>query len=149
MMKENLNSKLNDAITKFCKKESLRILKERMTNVIFEDKTESTEILEFPSIETGREGTNLKLVLGEKRNDEKENEDKKGNGEQHNDNDGLEPEVDYFLDGNEFDNEGTKNDGEINRKENDEKNKAKLKQKRMMERLMKMRMMKRKKIRRL
>nr|KAJ0189704.1 hypothetical protein LSAT_V11C800407200 [Lactuca sativa] len=41
-MKEKLNSKLNDAIKKFPKKESFMILKGKITNVIVGDKTEST-----------------------------------------------------------------------------------------------------------
>ncbi|CAH1427166.1 unnamed protein product [Lactuca virosa] len=46
-MKEKLNSKLNDAITKFPEKESFRIFKEKMTNIIVEEKTESTKLFEF------------------------------------------------------------------------------------------------------
>ncbi|CAH1423379.1 unnamed protein product [Lactuca virosa] len=57
-MKEKLNSKLNDAITKFPEKESFRIFKENMTNIIVEEKTESTTLFEFPSNETGVEGIN-------------------------------------------------------------------------------------------
>ncbi|CAH1430228.1 unnamed protein product [Lactuca virosa] len=88
MTKEKLNSKLNDAITKFPKKESFRIFKENMTNIIVEEKTESTNFFEFPSNEAGLEGINLTPVMGQKTNDEKENEDKEGNGEEDNDNDG-------------------------------------------------------------
>ncbi|CAI9285757.1 unnamed protein product [Lactuca saligna] len=57
-MKEKLNSKLNDAITQFLEKESFRIFKEMMKNIIVEEKTESTTRFEFPSNETGVEGIN-------------------------------------------------------------------------------------------
>ncbi|CAH1427160.1 unnamed protein product [Lactuca virosa] len=90
-MKEKLNSKLNDAITKFPEKESFRIFKEKMTNIIVEEKTESTTLFEFPN--------------------------KEGNGEEDNDNDESQPEVDYLLDSNETENEGIKNDGDKNQKE--------------------------------
>ncbi|CAH1440239.1 unnamed protein product [Lactuca virosa] len=46
-MKEKLNSKLNDAITKFPEKESFRISKEKMTNITVEEKTESTTLFNF------------------------------------------------------------------------------------------------------
>nr|KAJ0218767.1 hypothetical protein LSAT_V11C300114870 [Lactuca sativa] len=111
-MKEKLNSKLNDAIT-FLEKESFRILKEKITNI----KLKAQSFLEFPSNETGLEGINLTPVMGEKRNNEKDNEDKEGNGEEDNDNDGPKPEVVYLLDGNDAENKGTKNDGETNKKE--------------------------------
>ncbi|CAH1414052.1 unnamed protein product [Lactuca virosa] len=75
-MKEKLNSKLNDAITKFPEKESFRIFKEKMTNIIVEEKIESTTLFEFPSNETGVEGINLTPIMGQKTNDQKENEDK-------------------------------------------------------------------------
>nr|KAJ0189500.1 hypothetical protein LSAT_V11C800448660 [Lactuca sativa] len=38
-MKEKLNSKLNNAIKKFLEKESFRIFKEKMTNIIVEENT--------------------------------------------------------------------------------------------------------------
>ncbi|CAH1421103.1 unnamed protein product [Lactuca virosa] len=115
-MKEKLNSKLNDAITKFPEKESFRIFKEKMTNTIVEEKTESTTLFEFPSNETGVEGINLTPIMGQKTNDQKENEDDEGNREEENDNDGSQPEVDYLLDSNEAENEGIKNDGDKNKK---------------------------------
>nr|KAJ0196115.1 hypothetical protein LSAT_V11C700373780 [Lactuca sativa] len=46
-MKEKLNLKLNDAITKFPEKESFRIFKEKITNIIVEEKTKSTNFLNF------------------------------------------------------------------------------------------------------
>nr|KAJ0226339.1 hypothetical protein LSAT_V11C100033850 [Lactuca sativa] len=105
-MKEKLNSKLNNAITKFPAKESCRIFKEKMKNIIVEEKTESTNIFEFPSNETGVEGINLTPLMAQKTNDQQENEDKEGNGEEDNDNDESQPE-----------NEGINNDGEKNKKE--------------------------------
>ncbi|CAH1436285.1 unnamed protein product [Lactuca virosa] len=116
-MKEKLNSKLSDAITKFPEKESFRIFKEKMTNIIVEEKTQSTTLFEFPSNETGVEGINLTPVMGQKTNDQKENEDKEGNCEEDNDNDGSQLEVYYLLDSNEAENEGIKNDGDNNQKE--------------------------------
>ncbi|CAH1427702.1 unnamed protein product [Lactuca virosa] len=116
-MKKKLNSKLNDAITKFPEKESFRIFKEKMTNIIIEEKTESTTLFEFPSNETGVEGINLTPIMGQKPNDQKENEDIEGNGEEYNGNDESQPEVDYLLDSNEAENEGIKNDGDKNQKE--------------------------------
>ncbi|CAH1422035.1 unnamed protein product [Lactuca virosa] len=62
---------------------------------------------------------------GSKIDDEKEIEDKEGNGEEDNDNDGSQPEVDYFLDGNEAENEGIKNDGDNNKKEGETEEKEK------------------------
>nr|KAJ0187440.1 hypothetical protein LSAT_V11C900479030 [Lactuca sativa] len=112
-MKEKLNSKLNDVMTKFLKKESFRIFKEKMTNMIFQEKTESTTLFNFPSNETGVEGINLTPIMGQKTNDQKENEDKEGNGEEDSDNDASQPEVDYLLDSNE----GIKNDVGKNQKE--------------------------------
>ncbi|CAH1422648.1 unnamed protein product [Lactuca virosa] len=88
-----------------------------MTNIIIEEKTESTTLYEFPSNETGVEGINLTPIMGQKTNDQKENEDKEGNGEEDNDNDESQPKVDYFLDSNEAENEGIKNDGDKNKKE--------------------------------
>ncbi|CAH1441028.1 unnamed protein product [Lactuca virosa] len=116
-MKEKYNSKFNDAIRKFPKKESFRIFKENITNIIVEEKLESTTLFEFPCNETGVEGINLTPVMGQKTNDEKENEDIEGNGEEDNDNDGSQPQVDYLLDSNEAENEGIKNDGDNNKKE--------------------------------
>ncbi|CAH1414514.1 unnamed protein product [Lactuca virosa] len=116
-MKEKLNSKLNDAITKFPEKESFRIFEEKMTNIIGEEKTEGTTIFEFPSNQTGFEGINLTPIICQKTNDQKENEDKEGNGEEDNDNDGSQPEEDYLLDSNEAENERIKNDGDNNQKE--------------------------------
>nr|KAJ0189792.1 hypothetical protein LSAT_V11C800443450 [Lactuca sativa] len=46
-MKEKLNSKLNDAMTKFPEKESFRIFKEKMKNMIVEEKTESITLFNF------------------------------------------------------------------------------------------------------
>ncbi|CAH1450516.1 unnamed protein product [Lactuca virosa] len=115
-MKEKLNLKLNDAITKFPEKESFRIFEEKMTNIIGEEKTEGTTIFEFPSNQTGFEGINLTPITGQKTNDQKENEDKEGNGEEDNDNDGSQPEEDYLLDSNEAENERIKNDGDNNKK---------------------------------
>nr|KAJ0214717.1 hypothetical protein LSAT_V11C400212090 [Lactuca sativa] len=145
-IKEKLSSKLNDAITTFPEKESFKIFSENITNIIVEDKSESKFFFEFPINETGLEGFNLTLVMGEKANDKKQNEDKKkGNGEEDNGNDGPEPKVDYFFDGNEAENEGTKNDGETNKKMVLKRiRKVKLKQKRKIDKSMKMRMMKRK-----
>nr|KAJ0205093.1 hypothetical protein LSAT_V11C500271640 [Lactuca sativa] len=120
-MKEKLNSKLNDAITKIPEKEIFRIFKEKMTNIIVEEKTKSTTFFEFPSNETGVESINLTPVMGQKTNDEKENEDKEVNGEEDNDSDGSQPELDYFLDSNEAENEGIKNDGDNNKKEGETK----------------------------
>ncbi|CAH1444842.1 unnamed protein product [Lactuca virosa] len=117
-MKERLNSKLSDAITKFPKKESFRNLKDKITNLVVEDKNGSMENFQA-----------MKLDL------------KGVNGEEDNDNDGPEPEVDYLLDGNDAENdgetnkkgsdekkmegetEGTYNDREINENENDEEKK--------------------------
>ena len=65
-MKEKLNSKLNDAMTKFPEKESFRIFKEKMTNMIVEEKTESSTLFNFPSNETGVEGINLTPIMGQK-----------------------------------------------------------------------------------
>ncbi|CAH1412521.1 unnamed protein product [Lactuca virosa] len=115
-MKEKLNSNLNDAITKFPKKESFRIFKEKMTNIIVGEKTESTTLFEFPSNETGVEGINLTPIMGQKTNDQKENEDEEENHEEENDNDGSQPEVDYLLDSNEAENEAINNDGDKNKK---------------------------------
>ncbi|CAI9298159.1 unnamed protein product [Lactuca saligna] len=92
-VEEKLNSKLNDAMTKFPKKESFRIFKEKMTNMIVEEKTESTTLSIFPSNETGVEGINLTPIMCLKTNDQKENEDKEGNGEEDSDNDASQPEV--------------------------------------------------------
>ncbi|CAI9277748.1 unnamed protein product [Lactuca saligna] len=58
-LKEKLNSKLNDAMKEFPEKESFRILKEKITNMIVEEKTKSTTLFNFPSNETGVEGINL------------------------------------------------------------------------------------------
>nr|KAJ0196963.1 hypothetical protein LSAT_V11C700381270 [Lactuca sativa] len=82
-MKEKLNSKLNDAMTKFPEKERI----------------------------------NLTPIMGQKTNDQTENEDKEGNGEEDNDNGASQPEVDYLLDSNEADNEGIKNNADKNKKE--------------------------------
>ncbi|CAI9292937.1 unnamed protein product [Lactuca saligna] len=95
-MKKKLNSKLNDAITKFPEKESFRILEEKMTNIIGEEKTEGTTNFEFPR-----------------------------NHEEGNDNDGSQLEVDYLLDSNEAENEGIKNDGDKNQKEGETEVKGK------------------------
>nr|KAJ0187935.1 hypothetical protein LSAT_V11C900464300 [Lactuca sativa] len=65
-MKEKLNSKLNDVMTKFPEKESFRIFKEKMTNMIVEEKTESSTLFNFPSNETGVEGINLTPITGQK-----------------------------------------------------------------------------------
>ncbi|CAI9280562.1 unnamed protein product [Lactuca saligna] len=116
-MKEKLNSKLNDAMTKFPEKESFRIFKETMTNMIFEEKTESITLFNFPINETGVEGFNSTPIMGQKTNDQTENEDKEGNGEEDSDNGASQPEVDYLLNSNEADNEGIKNDAYKNKKE--------------------------------
>nr|KAJ0216759.1 hypothetical protein LSAT_V11C300127850 [Lactuca sativa] len=116
-MKEKLNSKLNDAMTKFLKKESFRIFKEKMTNMIVEEKTESTTLFNFPINETGVEGINLTPIMGQKTNDQTENEDKEGNGEEDSDNGASQPKVDYLLDSNKADNEEIKNDADKNKKE--------------------------------
>ncbi|CAH1435810.1 unnamed protein product [Lactuca virosa] len=116
-MKEKLNSKLNDAITKFLEKESFRIFEEKMTNIIGEEKAEGTTIFEFPCNQTRFEGINLTPIICQKTNDQKEYEDKEGNGEEDNDNDGSQPEEDYLLDSNEAENERIKNDGDNNKKE--------------------------------
>nr|KAJ0188055.1 hypothetical protein LSAT_V11C900473260 [Lactuca sativa] len=116
-MKEKLNSKLNDAMTKFLEKESFRIFKEKMKNMIVEEKTESTTLFNFPINEIGVEGINLTPIMGQKTNDQTENEDKEGNGEEDSDNGASQPEVDYLLDSNEADNEGIKNDADKNKKE--------------------------------
>nr|KAJ0215009.1 hypothetical protein LSAT_V11C300129960 [Lactuca sativa] len=113
-MKEKLNSKLNDAITKFPEKESFRIFDENMTNIIGEEKTEGTTIFEIPSNQTGFEGINLTLIM-----------DDEGNHEEVNDNDGSQSEVDYLLDSNEGENEGIKNDGDKNKKESETEVKGK------------------------
>nr|KAJ0213480.1 hypothetical protein LSAT_V11C400189490 [Lactuca sativa] len=106
---EKMNSKLNDAITKFPER--------KITNITVEEKTESTYFFGFPSNETGLEGINLTPIMRQKTNDEKENEDKEANGEEDNDNNGSQPKVEYLLDGNEVENEGIKNDGDNNKKE--------------------------------
>ncbi|CAI9275529.1 unnamed protein product [Lactuca saligna] len=116
-LKEKLNSKLYDAMIKFPEKESFRIFKEKITNMIVEEKTESTTLFNFPSNETGVEGINLTPIMGQKTNDKKENEDKEGNGEEGNDNDASQLEVDYLLDSNEPENEAIKNDADKNKKE--------------------------------
>nr|KAJ0211047.1 hypothetical protein LSAT_V11C400167070 [Lactuca sativa] len=116
-MKEKLNSKLNDAMTKFPEKESFRIFKEKMKNMIVEEKTESTTLFNFPINEIGVEGINLTPIMGQKTNDQTENEDKEGNGEEDSDNGASQPEVDYLLDSNEADNEGIKSDADKNQKE--------------------------------
>ncbi|CAI9285881.1 unnamed protein product [Lactuca saligna] len=116
-MKEKLNSKLNDAMTKFPEKESFRIFKEKMKNMIVEEKTESTKLFNFPINEIGVEGINLTPIMGRKTNDQTENEDKEGNGEEDSDNGASQPEVDYLLDSNEAYNEGIKNDADKNKKE--------------------------------
>ena len=54
--------------------------------------------------------------MDQKTNDEKHNEDKEGNCEEDNDNDGSLPKVYYLLDGNEARNEGIKNNGDNNKK---------------------------------
>ncbi|CAI9286695.1 unnamed protein product [Lactuca saligna] len=115
-MKEKLNSKLNDAMTKLPEKESLRIFKEKMKNMIVEEKTESTTLFNFPINEIGVEGINLTPITGQKTNDQTENEDKEGNGEEDSDNGASQPEVDYLLDSNEADNEGIQNDADKNKK---------------------------------
>nr|KAJ0214177.1 hypothetical protein LSAT_V11C400224810 [Lactuca sativa] len=120
-VKEKLNSKLNDPMTKFPEKESFRIFKEKMTNMIVEEKTESTTLFNFPINETGVEGINLTPIMGQKTNDQTENEDKEGNGEEDNDNGASQPEVDYLLDSNEADNEGIENDADKNKKKKDGK----------------------------
>nr|KAJ0228268.1 hypothetical protein LSAT_V11C100046810 [Lactuca sativa] len=86
-MKENPNSKLNDAIKKFPEKQSFRIFKEKMTNIIVEEKTKNTTLFEFPCNEIGVE-------------------DKDGNGDKDNENDRS-----------QLKNEGIKNDGDNNQKE--------------------------------
>nr|KAJ0213987.1 hypothetical protein LSAT_V11C400193740 [Lactuca sativa] len=116
-MKEKLNSKLNDAMTKFPEKKSFRIFKEKMTNMIVEEKTESTTLFNFPINETRVEGINLTPIMGQKTNDQTENEDKEGDGEEDSDNGASQPEVDYLLDSNEADNEEIKNDADNNQKE--------------------------------
>nr|KAJ0216431.1 hypothetical protein LSAT_V11C300139820 [Lactuca sativa] len=116
-MKEKLNSKLNDVITKFPEKESFWIFKENMTNIIVGEKTKSTTLFEFPSNETIVEGINLTPIMGQKTNDQKDNEDEEGNRKEENDDDGSQPEVDYLLDSNEVENEGIKNDEDKNQKE--------------------------------
>nr|KAJ0216445.1 hypothetical protein LSAT_V11C300134480 [Lactuca sativa] len=116
-MKEKLNSKFNDAMTKFPEKESFRIFKEKMTNMIVEEKTESTTLFNFPINETRVEGINLTPIMGQKTNDQTENEDKEGNGEEDSDNGASQPEVDYLLDSDEADNEEIKNDADKNKKE--------------------------------
>ncbi|CAI9300606.1 unnamed protein product [Lactuca saligna] len=116
-MKEKMNSKLNDAMTKFPEKESFRIFKEKMKNMIVEGKTESTKLFNFPINEIGVEGINLTPIMGQKTNDRTENEDKEGNGEEDSDNGASQPEVDYLLDSNEAYNEGMKNDANKNQKE--------------------------------
>ncbi|CAI9261277.1 unnamed protein product [Lactuca saligna] len=116
-MKEKLNSKLNDAMTKFPEKESFRIFKEKITNMIVEEKTESTTLFNFPINETGVEGINLTPIMGQKTNDQTENEDKEANGEEDSDNGASQPKVDYLLDSNEADNEEIKNDIDKNQKE--------------------------------
>nr|KAJ0204525.1 hypothetical protein LSAT_V11C500235780 [Lactuca sativa] len=103
-LKEKLNSKLNDAMTKFPEKESFRIFKEKVTNMIVEEKTESTTLFNFPSNETRFEGINLTPIM-------------EGNGEEDSDNDASQPEVDYLLDSNEAENEAIKNDADKNKKE--------------------------------
>nr|KAJ0208745.1 hypothetical protein LSAT_V11C400193690 [Lactuca sativa] len=108
-MKEKLNSKLNDAMTKFPEKKSFRIFKEKMTNMIVEEKTESTTLFNFPINETRVEGINLTPIM--------ENEDKEGDGEEDSDNGASQREVDYLLDSNEADNEEIKNDADNNKKE--------------------------------
>ncbi|CAI9277187.1 unnamed protein product [Lactuca saligna] len=118
-VKEKLNSKLNDAMTKFPEKESFRIFKENMKNMIVEEKTKSTTLFNFPINETGVEGFNLTPIMGQKTNDQTENEDKEGNGEEDSDNGASQPEVDYLLDSNEADNEGIKNDADKNKKEDE------------------------------
>ena len=65
-MKEKLNSKLNDAMTKFPEKESFRIFKEKMSNMIVEEKTESKTLFNFPINETGVEGIILTQIMGQK-----------------------------------------------------------------------------------
>nr|KAJ0211996.1 hypothetical protein LSAT_V11C400204840 [Lactuca sativa] len=92
-MKEKLNSKLNDAMTKFPEKESFRIFKEKMINMIVKEKTESTTLFNFPINETGVEGINLTPIMGQKTNDQIENEDKEGNGEEDSDNGASQPEI--------------------------------------------------------
>ncbi|CAI9285377.1 unnamed protein product [Lactuca saligna] len=116
-MKEKLNSKLNDAMTKFPEKESFRIFKEKMNNMIVEEKTESTTLFNFPINEIGVEGINLTPIMGQKTNDQTENEDKEGNGEEDSDNGASQPEVDYLFDSNESNNKGIKNDADKNKKE--------------------------------
>ena len=116
-MKEKLNSKLNDAMTKFPEKESFRIFKEKMKNMIVKEKTESTTLFNFPINEIGVEGINLTPIMGQKTNDQTENEDKEGNGEEDSDNGASQPEVDYLLDSNEAYNEGIRNDADKNQKE--------------------------------
>nr|KAJ0194691.1 hypothetical protein LSAT_V11C700342620 [Lactuca sativa] len=108
-MKEKLNSKLNDTMTNFHEKESFRIFKEKMSNMIVEEKTESKTLFNFPINETGVEGIILTQIM--------ENEDKEGNGEEDSDNGASQPEVDYLFDSNEADNEGIKNDADKNQKE--------------------------------
>ncbi|CAI9283923.1 unnamed protein product [Lactuca saligna] len=102
---------------KFPKKESFRIFKEKITNMIVEEKTESTTLFNFPSNETGVKGINLTPIMGQKTNDQKENEDKEGNGVEDSDNDASQPEVNYLLDSNEAENEAIKNDADKNKKE--------------------------------
>nr|KAJ0199865.1 hypothetical protein LSAT_V11C600327020 [Lactuca sativa] len=62
-MKEKPNSKFSDAITKFPEKESFRIFKVNMKNIIIEEKTKSTTFFEFPSNEIRVEGINLTTVV--------------------------------------------------------------------------------------
>nr|KAJ0228558.1 hypothetical protein LSAT_V11C100046600 [Lactuca sativa] len=65
-MKEKLNSKLNDAMTKFPEKEKFRIFKEKMTNMIVEEKNEITTLFNFPINEIGVEGINLTPIMDNK-----------------------------------------------------------------------------------
>nr|KAJ0226389.1 hypothetical protein LSAT_V11C100045170 [Lactuca sativa] len=100
---ERMNSKLNDAITKFPEKESFRIFNEKLKK-----KLKAQIFLKFQV---------MKMVL--------KNDNKEGNGEEDNDNDGSQLEVDYLLDGNEAENEGIKNDRDNNQKECETKVKEK------------------------
>nr|KAJ0225062.1 hypothetical protein LSAT_V11C100036460 [Lactuca sativa] len=115
-LEDSDSDKDEDDSVEFPEKEILWIFKGKMTNMIVEEKTESTTFFEFLSNETGVEGINLTPAIGQKTNDEKENEDKEGNGEEDNDNDGSQPEVDYLFDSNEAKNEGIKNDRDNNKK---------------------------------
>ncbi|XP_023756115.1 serine/threonine-protein kinase atg1-like [Lactuca sativa] len=116
-MKEKLNSKLNDSITKFPEKETFSIFKENITNIIVEDKTESKFFLEFPSNEIGLEETKQRMKKQRMMEITIKKKVLKKKGETEvKENDGEINENENDEEKNNEETEETNNDGDTNRK---------------------------------